>query len=605
MSTATATGGRATRPTPPACAARTTRRAARPTARAAGNDGCGANSPCGTLTVQNQTANGVYGPTSPYADAGGGPGTLGGTANDVGMPLAVSGTALQCFYQGGVGNSNPSGFANYDAQGDPQAYEPGTVANGSDGEPASSGTAVTQPIAADDSIASASNNQIATASGFLTGILDEVVNFGAFALNTYTPSVGGLAMIVMGESSLPIPSPGAVVSAGLNIAEAVIANSCDGNLNLMGFAAAEPGGGLAAASISASKEGFAPATTPVAGATSGTAGSAIAGTQLNPSQSMFNGSTLYLQPDMGGGGVQGNVANSSDNQNFIDLIWTNFDPRQYAANVNQVEQLQGNCHVGPVASPTVTSDTGDVNCGTNNAQCPFPAAGFPAGAATLPTTPIGVTAPSQAPATTLGVNECATVMAAGDALPSGQSISSPSGLFTLTMQADGTLALSQNSASGRDTQSVELVRHPGGRGVRRDADRRQPGRRRRADHRDVHLEHDHDRNAVPRGAERRQPRKTSSLYPNPPATVGGGVPEGTSNSYVVMQTDGNLVVYYPGPSLYDPGSDGPSVAFATNTSGNPGAYLAVQNDGNLVLYGASNTALWATNTVSGAPCPPP
>ena len=311
---------------------------------------------------------------------------------------------------------------------------------------------MTQPIAADDSIASASNNQIATASGFLTGILDEVVNFGAFALNTYTPSVGGLAMIVMGESSLPIPSPGAVVSAGLNIAEAVIANSCDGNLNLMGFAAAEPGGGLAAASISASKEGFAPATTPVAGATSGTAGSAIAGTQLNPSQSMFNGSTLYLQPDMGGGGVQGNVANSSDNQNFIDLVWTNFDPCQYAANVNQVEQLQGNCHVGPVASPTVTSDTGDVDCGPNNAQCPFPAAGFPVGAATLPTTSLGVTAPSQAPATTLGVNECATVMAAGDALPSGQSISSPSGLFTLTMQADGALALLQNGASGSTTQ---------------------------------------------------------------------------------------------------------------------------------------------------------
>ena len=98
---------------------------------------------------------------------------------------------------------------------------------------------------------------------------------------------------------------------------------------------------------------------------------------------------------------------------------------------------------------------------------------------------------------------------------------------------------------------------------------------------------------------------SQELYPNPPATVGGGVPEGTSNSWFVMQTDGNLVVLYPGPSLYDPGSDGPSVAFQTNTSGNPGAYLAVQNDGNLVLYSASNTVLWATNTVSGTPCPPP
>ena len=42
-------------------------------------------------------------------------------------------------------------------------------------------------------------------------------------------------------------------------------------------------------------------------------------------------------------------------------------------------------------------------------------------------------------------------MAAGAALPSGQSISSPSGLFTLTMQAGGTLALAQNNASGSAT----------------------------------------------------------------------------------------------------------------------------------------------------------
>ena len=96
---------------------------------AAANDGCSSNSPCGTVTVQNQTANGVYGPASPYASSSGGPGTIAGTANQVGMPLAVSGTALQCFSQGGVGNSNPAGFANYDAQGRPQPYLPGTTSH--------------------------------------------------------------------------------------------------------------------------------------------------------------------------------------------------------------------------------------------------------------------------------------------------------------------------------------------------------------------------------------------------------------------------------------------------------------------------------------------
>jgi hypothetical protein len=68
------------------------------------------------------------------------------------------------------------------------------------------------------------------------------------------------------------------------------------------------------------------------------------------------------------------------------------------------------------------------------------------------------------------------------------------------------------------------------------------------------------------------------------STVGKG---GTS---VIMQSDGNLVMYA-----------GSNAVWATNTAGNPGAYLAVQDDGILAVYTAANlvsynsyNAIWAS-----------
>ncbi len=58
-----------------------------------------------------------------------------------------------------------------------------------------------------------------------------------------------------------------------------------------------------------------------------------------------------------------------------------------------------------------------------------------------------------------------------------------------------------------------------------------------------------------------------------------------SNSYLIMQSDGNLVWY-----------EGSRVVWHTNTDGNPGARLVVQNDGNAVIYSSSNRALWQTRT---------
>jgi hypothetical protein len=60
----------------------------------------------------------------------------------------------------------------------------------------------------------------------------------------------------------------------------------------------------------------------------------------------------------------------------------------------------------------------------------------------------------------------------------------------------------------------------------------------------------------------------------------GAVPD-----HVIMQTDGNLVLYSGGEAVWSSG-----------TSGNPGAQAVLQNDGNFVIYSASGRALWNTGT---------
>jgi hypothetical protein len=63
-------------------------------------------------------------------------------------------------------------------------------------------------------------------------------------------------------------------------------------------------------------------------------------------------------------------------------------------------------------------------------------------------------------------------------------------------------------------------------------------------------------------------------------TVGSGADE------AIMQGDGNFVLYT---------SSGTPV-WSSNIPGNAGAYLDVQNDGNVVIYSASGSTLWSTAT---------
>lgn len=57
------------------------------------------------------------------------------------------------------------------------------------------------------------------------------------------------------------------------------------------------------------------------------------------------------------------------------------------------------------------------------------------------------------------------------------------------------------------------------------------------------------------------------------------------SSQLLMQSDGNLVLYNRGRALW-----------STRTNGNPGAHFVVQSDGNMVVYSAAGSALWNSGT---------
>jgi hypothetical protein len=61
--------------------------------------------------------------------------------------------------------------------------------------------------------------------------------------------------------------------------------------------------------------------------------------------------------------------------------------------------------------------------------------------------------------------------------------------------------------------------------------------------------------------------------------------DGLDVEFCVMQSDGNLVLYLEGSGR---------AVWASNT-GDPGSFLVVQDDGNLVIY-KPNHPVWATGT---------
>jgi hypothetical protein len=108
------------------------------------------------------------------------------------------------------------------------------------------------------------------------------------------------------------------------------------------------------------------------------------------------------------------------------------------------------------------------------------------------------------------------------------------------------------------------------------------------------------------------------LTPGQSLFTNGSITSGDGRFRLIMQTDGNLVVYRNNDNraLWATGTQGSDVhravmqtdgnlvlyhvnnapAWASNTAGKPGSFLAMQNDGNLVIY-QPIVPIWASNTV--------
>jgi hypothetical protein len=120
-------------------------------------------------------------------------------------------------------------------------------------------------------------------------------------------------------------------------------------------------------------------------------------------------------------------------------------------------------------------------------------------------------------------------------------------------------------------------------------------------------------NPVPAG-----PTQPDRLRPNQGLTTGQAITSADGRFRLILQLDGNLVLYRPGniplwasntaghPNIWDVvmQDDGNLVIYdirsqpvwASNTNRHPGAWITVQNDGNLVIYDSANHPLFASNT---------
>ena len=307
--------------------------------------------PTGTLTLINNTASGVYCQSGCPLAENGIPQSLPGTADQAGyqVPIGVGGGPVQCFDQGSNG-SNPEGFANFDAAGEAQPYLPGEVIPGvipGDELPATTGTAVTEGLAADYTLAWASEGEVADMSGLIGGS----VKIGV--------AVGGALVKSAVKNTISFPSPGTVVVGVLKIFEFFLQNSCKEAGNYFNISGGESQGGTFSQTIETNNENW----NDYAGTTD-----SPYGTQFNPSLLGYQRQPLRLNP-VGAltPGLADNACTGCSSNNVVEMSWVNYDPCPSGYN----------CAAEPPATPIVETGAAGLNCGNANKGCPFPAAGFP------------------------------------------------------------------------------------------------------------------------------------------------------------------------------------------------------------------------------------
>jgi GH25 family lysozyme M1 (1,4-beta-N-acetylmuramidase) len=226
-------------------------------------------------------------------------------------------------------------------------------------------------------------------------------------------------------------------------------------------------------------------------------------------------------------------------------------------------------------------------------------------------------------------------MKPGQGLEAGHSLSSCNGRFTLAMQGDGNLvlyldgthALWASNTAGRG--GVVVVMQTDGNLVVYDADDSPVWSDGKAGNAGASLAMQDDGNVVEYSTASKVLWATGTNVPVLPKPTGCGamtsgqaLQQGESlgscdgTHMLVMQTDGNLVLYHSGKALWESNtsgttaytaemqSDGNFVLYdaehaplwSSGTQGNGGAHLAMQDDGNLVVYASGGRALWASGT---------
>lgn len=324
------------------------------------------SNPFGYLSITNETAVGVLPTRDSFLvqEDTGESGAVAGTSNQYSSDLIVVGSAYQCFDQNA--GSNPAGFTNIQPNGLPGPYLAGEWVQGLSTQlpsetdtgafPLTTGTTITQEIAADDTLKLLDNEQVADLSGGVIGSVQLGLGTGQYA-TTAAGLMDGF------------PSPGLIVSGAVRLVEYFIANSCESYPNLMSLTVLGPSGAAINELIEIDTEGMGAynwACSP----------NMCSGTQIQPSSVSVEGTPLELWPFIG---LSEGVCDTNNcdmagapGSNWIGLGWANYELCPTPAGVTQ-----NPCQMAPPSSPVVTSNVNNVDCGANNAQCPFPAANWP------------------------------------------------------------------------------------------------------------------------------------------------------------------------------------------------------------------------------------
>ena len=226
---------------------------------------------------------------------------------------------------------------------------------------------------------------------------------------------------------------------------------------------------------------------------------------------------------------------------------------------------------------------------------------------------------------------------AGQGLIPGQSLHSADGRFIFVLQGDGNLVLyapggtalwASNTNGHPDTANVfmqfdgNLVvygLHNNARWATGTVGR--PG---------AWLLVQNDGNVVVYGSDNRALWATNTVVPAQPAkpsqqdrllpgqglTAGMSLLSNNKRFKLILQGDGNLVLYSYGNAIWATGTDGRHTwqavmqgdgnfvlydvhlhpVWASNSAGHPGAFLVMQDDTNLVVYAPGNHPVWASGT---------